>query len=88
MILEIYGSPTFISDTINCFRIYAFFCYYATVLRPIEITIYNNTALRNRVKMQVHQKQNGNFRLFKLRIDQDEIIIGLARGDTITNPVH
>ena len=57
MILEIYGSPTFISDTINCFRIYAFFCYYATVLRPIEITIYNNTTLRNRVFVKINQNK-------------------------------
>ena len=41
---------SFISDTINCFKIYASTCYDSIVLvRPIEITIYNNTALRNRV---------------------------------------
>ena len=49
---------SFISDTINCFRIYATVCYDSIVLvRPIEITIYNNTALRNRVFVKFHQNK-------------------------------
>jgi hypothetical protein len=71
---------SFISDIINCFRIYANVCYDSIVLvRPIEITIYNNTALRNRVFVKIHQKQNGNCKLCKRRFDHDETIIASGR---------
>jgi hypothetical protein len=49
---------SFISDTINCFRICASVCYDSIVLvRATEITIYDNAALRNRVFVQVHQNK-------------------------------
>ena len=49
---------SFISDIINCFRIYATVCYDSIELvMLIGITIYNNTDLPNRVFVKFHQNK-------------------------------